>query len=72
MFSTILDILQLVLAILLIVFILLQQRGSGLGAAFGGSSNIYSSKRGVEKTLFNITIGLAVVFFIASFLNLVV
>ena len=61
--ARILPIVQLIAAILLIVVILLQQKGAGLGAAFGGSSNIYSTKRGVDKFLHFVTIGLAVAFF---------
>jgi len=44
-----LDIIQIVIAILLIITILLQNRGSGLGSAFGGEGNIYMAKRGAEK-----------------------
>jgi len=42
--------------------ILLQSKGSGLGAAFGGTSNIYKVKRGAEKFLFYLTIVMAIVF----------
>lgn len=63
-------IIQLVLAILLIVIILLQQRGSGLGAAFGSGGNIYGTRRGVDKTLFQITIVVSILFFVAAVLNL--
>jgi len=55
-------IIQVILAILLVVAILLQQRGSGLGMAFGGEGNVYRSRRGAEKLLFIITIVLAVLF----------
>jgi protein translocase SecG subunit len=65
MFSKSLEIIQLVLAVLVIVSILLQQQGSGLGGAFGGEGNFYRSKRGLEKVLFYSTIAL-IVFFIAS------
>lgn len=61
--TTLLTALQLVLAILLTVTVLLQQKGSGMGMAFGGSSNIYSTKRGVDKLLFRATIVLSVLFF---------
>lgn len=71
MLSNIISILQLILSILLIVVILLQQKGSGLGAAFGGSSNIYSTKRGIDKTLFQITIAVSVLFLIISIANLI-
>ncbi|OIP24197.1 preprotein translocase subunit SecG [bacterium CG2_30_37_16] len=47
---------------LLIMAILLQSKGSGLGAAFGGTSNIYKVKRGAEKFLFYLTIVMAIVF----------
>lgn len=54
---------QIVISVLLIAVILIQQKGSGLGSAFGGESgNLYSTKRGVEKILFYATIVLAVAF----------
>lgn len=59
---TILNIIQLITAILLIAAILMQSRGTGLGAAFGGEGNVYRTKRGLEKTLFRGTIVLAVIF----------
>ena len=48
------------------VAILLQNRGVGLSGVFGGSGNIYRTKRGVEKKLFIATIILAVLFFAVS------
>ena len=54
---------QIALSILLVAVILLQQRGSGLGAAFGGSSDVFRTKRGVEKILHYATIGLSLLFF---------
>ena len=53
---------QIAVSILLIVSVLLQARGTGLGAAFGGEGNVYRTKRGVEKVLFRATIVLAVLF----------
>jgi protein translocase SecG subunit len=50
-------------AILLSVSVLLQSKGTGLGAAFGASSNIYKVKRGAEKLLFYFTILMAILFF---------
>lgn len=50
------------------VSILLQQRGSGLGAAFGAESGLYRSRRGVEKVLFQATIVCAVVFVLSVIL----
>ncbi len=66
MSRTILAISQLVLAILLMVCVLLQQKGAGLGAAFGGSSAIYTTRRGVDKVLFQATIVTAILFFLVS------
>lgn len=59
---------QIVLAVLLIVCILLQQRGSGLGMAFGGESNVYRSRRGFEKILFYATIVIAILFCLTAVL----
>lgn len=60
--TNILNYTQIIIAILLIIFILLQQRGSGLSSAFGGEGNIYLTKRGAEKVIFILTIILAVLF----------
>lgn len=49
-------------AVLMIVAILLQQRGASLGAGFGGSSELYTTRRGFDKNLFDVTIILAIVF----------
>ena len=49
-------------AVGLIASILLQSRGSGLGATFGGESSVYRSRRGVEARLYQFTIALAVLF----------
>jgi preprotein translocase subunit SecG len=62
---------QGILAVALIAAILLQQRGTGLGGAFGGEVTAYRSRRGIERTLFRLTILLAVLFVIFSLLNLV-
>ena len=65
---------QVGISILLIAVILLQQKGAGLGSAFGGSmgGQIYRSKRGLEKVLFWATAILAILFILGAFLNLVV
>lgn len=49
-------------AILMILAILLQQRGASLGAGFGSSGELYTTRRGLDKNLFEVTIVLAVVF----------
>jgi preprotein translocase subunit SecG len=61
---------QGILAVALVASILLQQRGTGLGGAFGGEVTAYRSRRGIERTLFRLTILLAVLFVIFSLLNL--
>ena len=57
---------QLLVSIALMASILLQARGAGLGATFGGDSSVYRSRRGIEKRLFQFTIVLAVLFVIFS------
>jgi len=61
---------QAILAVALMAAILLQQRGTGLGGTFGGEVTAYRSRRGIERTLFRLTILLAVLFVIFSLLNL--
>ena len=68
--NPILGLAQIMVSIGLMAAILLQSRGAGLGAAFGGDSSVYRSRRGIEKRLFQFTVALAilfVVFSIASF-----
>ncbi len=57
-----LQIITIVSAVLMIAAIMLQQRGASLGAGFGGSSELYTTRRGFDKNLFDSTIFLAVVF----------
>ena len=66
----ILNIIQIVISVILIIAVLLQHRGSGLGAAFGGEGNIYRTIRGLEKSLHIATIVLAILFFATSLLNI--
>ena len=54
---------QILIACLMVAGILLQSRGTGLGAAFGGDGgNVYRTKRGLEKVIFKGTIALSVAF----------
>jgi len=66
-------IIQAIISVLLIVFILMQHKGSALGGAFGGSSdgNVYKSKRGMDSFLHYGSIVLAVLFFISSVVGLI-
>lgn len=61
---------QLVIALLLIGAILLQAQGTGLGVTFGGEGNVFRTKRGVEKRLFQTTIVLAILFFGCTLMRL--
>ncbi len=65
-----LNIAQIIIAILLITTILLQNRGSGLGAAFGGEGNVYMAKRGAEKTIFILSIVFAFIFLVIGAVRL--
>lgn len=66
-FEDYINIAQILVAILLTVVILLQAKGSGIGAAFGGgTSGSFRTRRGVEKTLFQLTIFIAVLFMIVA------
>jgi protein translocase SecG subunit len=57
---------QIILSVLLVAGILLQQKGSGLGSAMGGSNIEYSTKRGAEKFIFSATIVVAILFLAIS------
>ena len=70
-FKTVIQVLQIAVPCLLIVFILLQQRGTALGSAFGGGGGFYTSRRGAEKKIFWITIVLGSLFIIISLVNLI-
>jgi len=68
--QTYFNVAQIVLAIALILAILLQVRGGGLGGIFGQADTVYRTRRGVERTLFRITIVLAVLFIIIAIISL--
>jgi preprotein translocase subunit SecG len=68
--ETYLHVAQIVVAAALILIILLQVRGGGLGGIFGQADTVYRTKRGVEKTLFQFTIALIIIFVILSVVSL--
>jgi len=71
--ATLFYIVQIILAITLITVILLQVKSASLGSAFGGSdASIYTSRRGIDRVLFQFTIALSVVFLITSLIVLIV
>ncbi len=67
-----LNVVQIIVSAALIVLVLLQAKGGGLSSIFGGEGAVYRTKRGLEKTLFNFTIVLAVVFGAVSLLSVIV
>ncbi len=70
--TKILPVLQIITSLSLIVVILLQAQGTGLGGIFGGGGEEYRSKRGLEKMLFYATIVLSVVFLGLSLLGVAI
>ena len=67
--ETYLNVVQIIVSVILIGVVLLQARGSGFSATFSSDTSIYRTRRGVERTLFNVTIGLAVLFVGMSILS---
>lgn len=73
MFTRILAITEIVLAVLLMTTVLMQSKGSGIGGAFaGGEGNIYRTKRGAERVLFVGTIVISILFFGAGIASLLI
>lgn len=70
--NPVISLIQIVLAVLLILVIIIQQKGSGIGTAFGGDLSFYRTKRGAEKLLFYATIGLSFAFILSSLIGLIV
>jgi preprotein translocase subunit SecG len=70
--QTYLLIAQIIISVALIVVLLLQVRGGGLGGIFGQADTVYRTRRGIEKTLFNLTIVLTVLFIAIALILLAV
>ena len=69
-FATYFQIIVIIISIALVVSILLQSKGGGLGGLFGGEGgSMYKTRRGAEKYLFNLTIGLSIAFFVFTILT---
>ncbi|HVB65833.1 MAG TPA: preprotein translocase subunit SecG [Nitrolancea sp.] len=65
--NTAVSIAMILISVVLIVVVLMQSKGSGFSGAFGGSSSsIYRTRRGLEKTLYQFTIGIAIAFVIVA------
>ena len=65
-FENYLNIGQILVSVALIIVVLLQAKGSGFGAGLGGTTSSFRTRRGLEKTLFQATIGLTVLFLAMS------
>ena len=63
-------IVSIILAAILTILVLIQNRGAGLSGVFGGDSAVFSQRRGSERILHIVTIIVAVSFLVAAFLNL--
>ena len=59
-------IVQIIISVALMVSILLQARGAGLGSVFGGTGTVFKTRRGIDKMLFWVTVGFAVAFCLVS------
>lgn len=70
--NLILQIITVGAGVLLMIAILLQQRGATLGAGFGASGELYTTRRGVDKNLFEVTIVLAVIFVVSILAGLLI
>lgn len=69
--KAVISLIQIIIGALLILVIIIQQKGSGLGAAFGADFGFYRTKRGAEKLLFYATIVLSIAFFVSAIIGLV-
>ena len=70
--QTTLSIIQISISVVLIALIAIQGKGGGLGSAFGAGYAAFSRRRGIEKFVFYLTIGCAVLFLILSVINLLI
>ena len=70
--DTILQIVMIGSAVLMIISVLLQQRGATLGAGFGSSGELYTARRGVDKNLFEVTVVFAVIFILSILVGLLI
>jgi preprotein translocase subunit SecG len=70
--QNILRVMTLVSALLLMLFVLIQTRGASLGAGFGGSGEIHTTRRGVDQTVHQITVILALIFALSILLTVIV
>lgn len=70
--AVILHIITVTSAVIMIIFILLQARGATLGAGFGSSGELFTTRRGIDKSLYEATIVLAVIFVLSIIAGLLI
>ncbi len=66
---TYLNIAMIIVSVALVLAIMLQARGGGLGGIFGQPDSVYRTRRGIERTLFRFTIALVVIFILLAILS---
>lgn len=69
--DTIFQVITVVTAILMVLFILLQARGASLGAGFGSSGELFTTRRGTDKSLYEATIVVSVIFVLSLLAGLI-
>ena len=67
-----LNIAMIIVSILLVALIIIGARNSAVGNVFGGDSPVYHARRGIERTLFNATVWVSVIFFVLAILSVLV
>ena len=65
-------ILNIILSVFIIIFILVQGKGAGLGSAWGGGGEMFQTRRGMEKIILWLTMIFIIIFFVVSLINLFV
>jgi protein translocase SecG subunit len=66
---TFVNIIQIIVSVTLIAILLLQIKGEGLSGAFGSDNPVYHQRRGLEATLYHLTIALSAIFLILSLVS---
>ena len=61
---------NIILSMLIVIFILIQGKGAGLGSAWGGGGELFQTRRGIEKLTLRLTVILIAIFFTLSIINL--
>jgi len=70
--KAVITIVQIIISVVLLIAILLQSKGTGLGSAFGAGGEIYRTKRGVERILYLSTIVLVILFLLSSLVSFLI